>query len=124
MAIGFASAAGVRTGNAVGEDAHAAVAGRVGIAIAATAVGLGATALMLIALRWPVVALFPAEPAVAALAGAMLLPWLPFIVFDGLQVVFVYALCSLLGDQVAAVLNGAGFLWMMRIRVPANTGVS
>ena len=105
IAIGLASAAVVRPGNAVGEGRPSAAAGRVGIAIAAAAGALGLVAAAGIALRAPLVALFPAEPAVAALAATMLLPWLPFIVFDGLQVVFVYALRSL-GDQVAAGANG------------------
>lgn len=105
IAIGLASAAGVRTGNAVGEGAPHLISMRVGIAVAATSVLLGLTAVLGIALRGPIVALFPAEPQVALLAAAMLLPWLPFIVFDGLQVVFVYALRSL-GDQVAAGING------------------
>ncbi len=105
IAIGLASAAGVRTGNAVGEGTPGAAAGRVGIAAAAVLAALALVAVAGIVLRGPIVALFPAEPAVALLAGAMLLPWLPFIVFDGLQVVFVYALRSL-GDQVAAGVNG------------------
>ncbi len=47
---------------------------------------------------------FPAAPEVHRLALAMLPVWAPFILFDGLQVVFVYALRSL-GDQIAAGLN-------------------
>lgn len=105
IALGLASAAGVRTGNAVGEGVPHAAAGRVAIALSAAAAALGGIAVLLIVLRAPLVALFPAEPGVAALAAAMLLPWLPFIVFDGLQVVLVYALRSL-GDQVAAGVNG------------------
>ena len=105
IAIGFASAAGVRTGNAVGEGVPQEAGRRVAIAAGATAAALGLVAMTLILLRAQVVALFPAEAAVAVLAATMLLPWLPFIVFDGLQVVFVYALRSL-GDQVAAGVNG------------------
>ncbi len=48
---------------------------------------------------------FPAVPAVHDLAAAMLGVWAFFILFDGLQVVFMFALRSL-GDQVAAGLNG------------------
>ncbi|WBH17409.1 MATE family efflux transporter [Sphingomonas radiodurans] len=105
IAMGFASAAGVRAGNAVGEGAPRQAGGRVAIAIGATIAALGLVAVTLIVFRASVVALFPAEPPVTLLAAAMLLPWLPFIVFDGVQVVFVYALRSL-GDQVAAGLNG------------------
>ena len=39
------------------------------------------------------------------MAIAMLPVWAPFILFDGVQVVFVYALRSL-GDQIAAGING------------------
>src|SRR3546814_3696618 len=35
----------------------------------------------------------------------MLIVWAPFILFDGIQVVFLYALRSV-GDQVAAGING------------------
>ncbi len=50
------------------------------------------------------VALFPATAPVHALAERMLPVWAPFILFDGVQVVFVYALRSL-GDQVVAGVN-------------------
>jgi MATE family multidrug resistance protein len=52
-----------------------------------------------------VVAVFPATDPVHRLAAAMLVLWAPFILFDGVQVVFVYALRSL-GDQVVAGVNG------------------
>ena len=48
---------------------------------------------------------FPAEAPVHLLAVAMLAVWAPFILFDGLQVVFMFALRSI-GDQVAAGFNG------------------
>ncbi|UVO51059.1 MATE family efflux transporter [Sphingomonas sp. SUN019] len=105
LALGLASAAGVRTGNAVGEGVPEQVAARVRIVLGAVTVVLGLTAALLIVFRGSVAALFPATPDVHALTIFMLLPWLPFIVFDGLQVVLVYALRSL-GDQVAAGVNG------------------
>ena len=52
----------------------------------------------------PIVDHYPATPEVHALAIAMLLVWAPFMLFDGLQLVFTYALRSL-GDQVVAGLN-------------------
>lgn len=104
VAIGLGSAAGVRAGNAVGEGHAAAAVPRVGIAVALAAGALGLFALVLAGAADRVVALFPATSAVHALAGAMLARWAPFIVFDGIQVVLVYALRSL-GDQVAAGIN-------------------
>ena len=52
----------------------------------------------------PFIALFPATREVHVEALAMLPLWAPFILFDGVQVVFVYALRSL-GDQVIAGVN-------------------
>lgn len=105
VALGLGSAAGVRVGNAIGEGLPGEAGRRAAIAagLAALLTGLMALAI-LIALR-PIVSIFPAKGAVHAIAVAMLLPWAPFILFDGLQVVFVYALRSL-GDQVAAGVNG------------------
>ena len=121
-AIGFASAAGVRVGNAVGEANSAAARRRalisVGLAMAAMSVFVTAYTVF----AGSVVGAFPADPAVRLLAVHMLLLWVPFILFDGAQAVFTYALRSL-GDQVAAGLNniaafflvtGVGGWWMMR----------
>ncbi len=101
---GFGSAAGVRAGNAVGEGVPEEAAWRTGIAATISAGAVGMLALLLIVLPGPIVGLFPATGEVHALAAAMLLPWAPFIVFDAMQVVFVYALRSL-GDQVIAGVN-------------------
>nr|WP_315382024.1 MATE family efflux transporter [uncultured Sphingomonas sp.] len=105
VALGLGSAAGVRVGNAVGEGVPQAAAGRAGIAalLAGLATGLLAACLMLVPML--VVERFPAPGDVHAMAATMLLLWAPFILFDGVQVVFVYALRSL-GDQVAAGING------------------
>ncbi|MET0309704.1 MAG: MATE family efflux transporter [Sphingomonas sp.] len=105
VALGLGSAAGVRAGNAVGEGVPEAAAWRTSIAAALAAAATGLLALLLIAAPTPVVDLFPATPPVHAMAIAMLPVWGPFILFDGVQVVFVYALRSL-GDQVAAGVNG------------------
>jgi MATE family multidrug resistance protein len=104
MALGLGSAAGVRVGNAVGEGVPEAAGRRAGIAAALAALVIGAQALVLIAMPDLIVRLFPAVDPVHRLAAAMLVPWAPFILFDGVQIVFVYALRSL-GDQVAAGLN-------------------
>lgn len=104
VALGLGSAAGVRAGNAMGEGVPEEAAWRTGIAAALSALCIGALATILLLLPGPVVALFPAIEPVHTLAAAMLLPWAPFILFDGVQVVLVYALRSL-GDQVFTGVN-------------------
>ena len=103
-AIGLASAAGVRVGNAVGEGVAERAAARTAIAAGLTAVITAALAIALVAARVPIVHAFPAAAGVHLVALAMLPVWAPFILFDGVQMVFVYALRSL-GDQVAAGVN-------------------
>lgn len=105
FALGLGSAAGVRAGNAVGEGMPRAAIPRTLIAVAATVAITGALALYLTLAGAPVARAFPAEPEVHRIAIAMLVVWAPFILFDGVQVVFVYALRSL-GDQVMAGVNG------------------
>lgn len=104
VALGLGSAAGVRAGNAVGEGMAHDAARRTAVAATLAALSTGALALLLILAPHPFVALFPAIPQVHAIALAMLPVWAPFILFDGVQVVFVYALRSL-GDQVIAGVN-------------------
>jgi MATE family multidrug resistance protein len=104
VALGLGSAAGVRTGNAVGEGSPAAAIPRAAIAIGLTALSMGGLAVLLVMASPAIVAGFPATAEVHRLALAMLPVWAPFIVFDGLQVVLVYALRSL-GDQVIAGAN-------------------
>ena len=104
VAIGFGSAAGVRAGNAVGEGMPAAATGRVMIALGGALMTTGALVLALIIARASFIAAFPATAEVRHLASAMLLLWLPFVLFDSAQLVFAYALRSL-GDQVATGVN-------------------
>lgn len=104
VALGLGSAAGVRAGNAVGEGVPREAARRAAIAAALAALATGLLAALLILIPHPFVALFPAIPQVHGLALAMLPIWAPFILFDGIQVVCVYALRSL-GDQVVAGIN-------------------
>ena len=104
LAMGLGAAAGVRAGNAVGEGRPEAALFRTLIAAAiTTAVLVPITGLLMVFAR-TIVGLYPATMAVHALAGVMLLVWAPFMLFDGLQLVFTYALRSL-GDQVVAGLN-------------------
>ena len=122
VALGFASAAGVRVGNAVGEGAPHLARQRVRVALALAALGLGLIALIYVAgARW-IVDLYPASDDVHRIAIAMLTLWAPFLVFDGMQVVLQFALRSL-GDQVAAGLisivaffgvSGFGGWWLVR----------
>ena len=104
IAIGLGSAAGVRAGNAVGEGQPAAAIPRTLIAVGLAIGALGLLMLILRATAPGIVALFPATAPVHVLGTAMLAVWAPFIVFDGIQVVLMYALRSL-GDQVAAGVN-------------------
>ncbi|WP_294313788.1 MATE family efflux transporter [uncultured Sphingomonas sp.] len=104
IAIGLGSAAGVRAGNAVGEGQPAAAIPRTLIAVGLAIGALGLLVLILRATAPGLVALFPATAPVHVLGTAMLAVWAPFIVFDGIQVVLMYALRSL-GDQVAAGVN-------------------
>ena len=121
VALGLGSAAGVRVGNAVGEGNAALAVPRTLIAAGLAAAFTGLLAILLVVARAPLVAAFPAAAGVHAIALAMLPLWAPFILFDGVQVVFVYALRSL-GDQIVAGVNsivaffivtgGAGWLFV------------
>jgi len=105
VALGLGSAAGVRAGNAVGEGNARDAGRRAGVAAGLAALATGLLALLLILFGRQITGAFPASDDAHLLAGAMLLVWAPFILFDGMQVVFVYALRSV-GDQVAAGVNG------------------
>lgn len=104
FALGLGSAAGVRAGNAVGEGRPAAAISRTLIAVVLAAGLTGLLAILVIVAASPIVGIFPSAAAVQLMAVALLPIWAPFILFDGVQVVLVYALRSL-GDQVAAGIN-------------------
>ncbi|WP_231639198.1 MATE family efflux transporter [Sphingomonas profundi] len=105
MALGFGSAAGVRVGNAVGAGEIAAALPR-GLIAAALAVAAMALVGLVFWLFGPLlVRPFSNDPAVVRLTASLLVLMAPFMWFDGVQVVCVYALRSL-GDQVAAGVNG------------------
>lgn len=104
LALGLGSAAGVRAGNAVGEGQPRAALQRTMIAAALALALLGALALLTGGFAGLVVNGFPATAAVHALATSMLIGWVPFLLFDGLQVVFMFALRAL-GDQICAGVN-------------------
>ncbi len=104
VAMGLGSATGVRVGNAIGEGVPEQARLRTLLAVTLTVTLMGVLALLLIAGAPLVAGAFPSTPAVTALTVAMLPLWAMFLVFDGMQLVFVYALRSL-GDQVAAGIN-------------------
>jgi len=112
FALGLGSAAGVRAGNAVGGGVSAQAGARTAIAAGLAALIMALLAIPLALAPMLAVSGFPASVEVATLAAAMLALWAPFILFDGLQVVFVYALRSL-GDQVVAGLNGIIAFFML-----------
>ena len=105
LALGLGSAAGVRVGNAVGEGVPEQARSRASIAAGMAVAATGLAALLLALAARPLAGLFPGIEAVHAMAAGLFMIWAPFILFDGVQVVFVYALRSL-GDQVAAGVNG------------------
>lgn len=104
FAMGLGAAAGIRVGNAVGEGRPQEARFRTQIAATMTTVLLVPIAILLMVFAQPIIGLYPATAAVRELSVVMLLVWAPFMLFDGLQLVFTYALRSL-GDQVVAGLN-------------------
>jgi MATE family multidrug resistance protein len=105
LGMGFGSAAGVRVGNAVGAGERGEAWRRTMIAAGLAIVVMGGLSLVLALFARPAVAPFSGDLEVVELAAAMLLLMTPFMLFDGLQYVFSYALRSL-GDQVWAGING------------------
>lgn len=101
MALGLASAAGVRVGNAMGAGAPDQALART--LIAALLSLLVTVPIVLVSLAFPgaIVAGFSRDGAVLELAASMLFLLAPFMLFDGLQALFVAALRSM-EDQVAA----------------------
>ncbi len=105
IGLGMGSAAGVRVGNAVGAGERGAVRPRVLIAAGMAVALMGTLALGYALTAATVVRPFSEDPAVRQLATGLLAALAPFMLFDGVQVVCLFALRSL-GDQVAAGING------------------
>jgi multidrug resistance protein, MATE family len=105
MGLGFGSAAGVRVGNAVGAGEPAAAIPRTLVAAALAVAVMGLIGLVLFLGHDLAVRPFSSDPAVVRMAAGLLAMLAPFMFFDGIQIVFVYALRSL-GDQVVAGVNG------------------
>jgi MATE family multidrug resistance protein len=102
--VGFASAAGVRVGNAVGAGERGLARERAMIAAGLTAIGMALIGLCYFVFAGWLVMPFSDNAAVIALSASLLALMAPFMLFDGVQLVFTYSLRSL-GDQIAAALN-------------------
>ncbi len=103
--IGFASAAGVRVGNAVGERAFADIARRGWLAAGLTVAATVPFSLVYMLFPAELIAAFDeGNSAMRASALIILLIVAPFILFDALQIVLVYALRAA-GDPVFAAIN-------------------
>ena len=113
MSLGFASAAGVRVGNAVGAGEPEAVLPRTLIAVTLAAIVMALIGFVFHLGSAFFVRPFSSDPAVIGMSAGMLALLAPLMFFDGIQMVLVYALRSL-GDQVAAGINGVvAFFFVM-----------
>jgi multidrug resistance protein, MATE family len=104
VAIGCASAAGVRVGNAVGERAFGDIARRGWLASGLAVASAVIFSVLYIAFPESALRLFSDNRDVLMAAKIMLLLVTPFILFDAWQIVLVYALRAA-GDPVFAALN-------------------
>lgn len=105
LSMGFASAAGVRVGNAIGAGERDQAWPRAMLAAGIAALILGLISILLVFAAPPLVRPFSDDLEVRLLAASMLSIMGAFLVFDGLQYVFASALRSL-GEQVMASVNG------------------
>jgi len=115
LPLGFASAAAVRVGNAMGAGERDDIGRRtglaVGLALAALLPWTAAYLLMPEALSTP----FSADPAVRAAAAAMIVAMAAFLWADAVQIVTVFALRAA-GDQVAAgVIQAVSYFGVMTL---------
>jgi MATE family multidrug resistance protein len=104
IALGFASAAGVRVGNAEGAGERGEALPRTIIAVMLAVVVMGAGGGLMALLPALAVSPFSNDAAVLRMAAGMLTMLGPFMLFDGVQLICLYALRSL-GDQVAGGVN-------------------
>jgi multidrug resistance protein, MATE family len=103
--VGLASAAGVRVGNAVGERAIGDIANRGWLATSLAAIGTLIAVITFVLMPHFWLSLFSETDVNMLKLGQIMLLWtVPFIVFDAIQIVLVYALRAA-GDPVFAALN-------------------
>jgi len=105
IAYGFASAAGVRVGNAVGAGERDQAWPRALIAAGLSVAVIGLLSLFLVAFSDLAMLPFSDDPKVLAAGAAMLAIMASFLIFDGLQYLFGAGLRSL-NEQVWAGING------------------
>ncbi|MCU0770306.1 MAG: MATE family efflux transporter [Verrucomicrobia bacterium] len=102
FALGFAMAVGIRVGHAWGREDREAMR-RVGLnGMGCTAVVMGGFALMFLALRQPITGFFSPDLPVVTLAASLLLVVAFFQLFDGQQVVAIFALRGMEDVRVPA----------------------
>lgn len=105
IAYGFASAAGVRVGNAVGAGERDKAWPRALIAAGLSIAVIGVFSLFLVLFSKTAMTPFSDDPAVLAAGASMLAIMGSFLIFDGLQYLFGAGLRSL-NEQVCAGING------------------
>ncbi|APG61510.1 hypothetical protein LPB140_00135 [Sphingorhabdus lutea] len=105
LSIGIASALGVRVGNAMGAAQGHDVPRRIFMAAIMAILILGVMSIIAIIFAGHISMWFESDAAVGALAASMMIVMLSFLIFDGLQMLFTYALRSL-GRQEIAAFNG------------------
>lgn len=105
IAYGFASAAGVRVGNAVGAGERHQAWPRALIAASLSVAVIGILSLFLVLFSEAAMLPFSDDPAVLAAGASMLAIMASFLIFDGLQYLFGAGLRSL-NEQVWAGING------------------
>ena len=105
IAYGFASAAGVRVGNAVGAGERDQAWPRALIAAGLSVAVIGLLSLFLVLFAQTAMLPFSDDPAVLGAGASMLAIMASFLIFDGLQYLFGSGLRSL-NEQVWAGING------------------
>lgn len=105
LSLGFASAAGVRVGNAVGAGRPDQAWWRAMIAAGLAGAVVGGCSLLLVLFPTTAVLPFSDDPAVLGPAAAMLTIMAAFLVLDGWQYLFAASLRSM-NEQVWAGVNG------------------
>jgi MATE family multidrug resistance protein len=114
FALGFAMAVGIRVGHAWGREDLGAMR-RVGLnGMACTAMVMSCFAVMFLVLRQPIAGWFSTDPSVVSLAASLLLVVAFFQLFDGQQVVSIFALRGMEDVRVPATIAVLAY-WCLAI---------